>query len=464
MSQITTRHYYGRRSNIDTLPNDVLLEIFYIASRHISSHSTKRKPTAIAISVVCSRWRQLALHYPLMWTNIYIPTYPDCYVDITLNTTTGRDGYAFYNDRYLRISQLIKENTTRIRSFSIRISHVGLLRKFSKSFQTKAAPVLQTLEITIESIESTELGLSPDHDLPIFDDVPSLRSLRINQVPFDFLPPFGASLAHFDTENCYLTFEKFQRLFDSCPNLTSLIIRKFTCCPLGSYIHEGHLLQFEAPRLQSLVINLNYRANSDNLEGCMCPITNLTAPNLKYLEISNLPRPPPGLLEHLTKFTKSCIASGLTIRLNCAELTGCLPFLKDLPQETILELANVTTEALPQVLSMSNFSKIALDLKSIPQSKWSDIFPWNADSSSPVVLHVPPSSFCNPHLLKALSTRESVSMTSSLFGEGVIGVNSYAFFAAEDDEYCNYWDEFDVNFFASDDEGQSGSYYPYDEL
>ncbi|KAF9000492.1 hypothetical protein BDQ17DRAFT_1359717 [Cyathus striatus] len=455
MSQITTRHYYGRRSNIDTLPNDVLLEIFYIASRHISSHSTKRKPTAIAISVVCSRWRKLALRYPLMWTNIYIPTYPDCYVglffnrsqstevDITLNTTTERDGYA---------------------SFSIRISHVGLLRKFSKSFQTKAAPVLQTLEVTIESIESTELGLSPDHDLPIFDDAPSLRSLRINQVPFDFLPPFGVSLTHFDTENCYLTFEKFQRLFDGCPNLTSLIIRKFTCCPLGSYIHEGHLLQFEAPRLQSLVINLDYRANSDNVEGCMCPITNLTAPNLKYLEISNLPRPPPGLSEHLTKFTKSCIASGLTIRLNCAELTGCLPFLKDLPQETILELANVTTEALPQVLSMSNFSKIALDLKSIPQSKWSDIFPLDADSSSPVVLHVPPSSFCDPHLVKALSTRESVSMTSSLFGEGVIGVNSYAFFAAEDDEYYNYWDEGDINFFASDDEDQSGSYYPYDEL
>ncbi|KAF9000488.1 hypothetical protein BDQ17DRAFT_1359713 [Cyathus striatus] len=457
MSQIANINCYKRPSiTTDILPNEILLEIFYITSCHLPSHFIRMKPSeAIAVAAVCSRWRQLALRYPLMWTNIYIPTYHLCHaelffirsqsaeVDITFDTTQP-NGQIIYSDRYLRVSKLIKENAGRIRSLLVRTSALKELRDFFQLYEhdVVTAPILQKLEVIVKSTETGMWGI--DTNRPIFDNTPSLRYLRINEVPLEYLPPFGINLSHFDMDesdeydSATSTLKKFQGLFCSCPNLTSLVIRRYRGLPsLTSTSHRSFFQRIEAPRLKYLAISFHYLHNSQWVGDCMCPVTNLITPSLQYLELSNLPAILSlHVFEHLSRFAQSCNdASCLTVRLNCAVLTDHLiSFLQDLPQFTSLELINVTTDALHQVLLMSNFSKISLDLNSITVSTWGEIFPKSGvDVTASVILHVPLSSSCNPYLLKATSIHKKISVTSSSLREGLIGVNSSLFFASDDD-------------------------------
>ncbi|KAF9000493.1 hypothetical protein BDQ17DRAFT_676451 [Cyathus striatus] len=470
MSQIRSR--YCRPPRIDILPNDILLEIFYTASRYVPTNFSRKKPSAIVVSLVCTRWRQLALRYPLSWTNIYIPMYPDNYVilffkrsksaaiDVTVDTTQRR---AVSFSRYLHTPKTSKENIGRLRSLSIQASKWNDVRRFFESSKNDVAPILQRLEVTMKT---GIIGM----DQPIFKDAPSLCFVKSNCMPFDCLPSF-ANITHFD-----IVYYDYSDLFDyyddhptriqhledfyrSCPNLTSLVLRNLRSDSIGCYAHNRYL-PVDAPKLQSLAIDFGYASYSDiSSSGCTCLKTALNTPNLKYLEVSSLPSSSFNLLEHMSRITKSCIdSSSLTVRLNCAQLSGCLHFLKGLPQSTNLELSNVSTEEIPQVLSMSNFSKIALDLKWTLFLDLGNILPQDVDVSSPVVLYVPLSSFCNPHLLKAASTRENVSITTSPFREEIIQVSRADFFTA--DEWETYpWDLCDCDAgYESPCESQSGSY------
>ncbi|KAF9015100.1 hypothetical protein BDQ17DRAFT_1535832 [Cyathus striatus] len=465
-------------SNVHILPDDILLEIFKIASRSPSLDFTP--PSPLVVSAVCNRWRRLAEDYPLLWTNICIPSYLGCYndlffkrsqpaeIDVTLDIT--QNGAMFYHGSYLQISKLLNESVNRLKSLTIRTLTLDDVQKFSEAFQDVTASVLRRLEVILRFEEEVD-SLSDLPYRPIFKDAPCLHFLRIHGIPFDCLPPI-VHLTHLDIGNFYPTLKEFQKLLGACSNLTSLVLRQFGNCSPDTGDSES--LVIEAPKLQSLAISFDI---SHPDEGCTCPINYLTVPSLKYLEVSMPLSLSLDLSAHFTSIIKSWPqSSSRTVRLNGVTLTDCLPLLDGLPHEsTTIELTQVTEEALPQVLSMPNFKNITLDLFSIPTSTWDSIFPPVVAVSSPVLLLVPPSSCHDPQLVKAMSIHKNISTTISPCDEGMIReenlyeVDSDGVLGLYDDADSDMDDDFDHEFDYDEYNGYSDEEYDvgyedYDEF
>ncbi|QRV89189.1 F-box-like protein [Ceratobasidium sp. AG-Ba] len=89
LSLITTRNTSIALTPLHLLPEDILSNIFLELNRS-EDHDRKNIPPASSVTAVSSHWRNLSLHNPTLWREIYITTAQNSYKCASLLATRAR--------------------------------------------------------------------------------------------------------------------------------------------------------------------------------------------------------------------------------------------------------------------------------------------------------------------------------------------------------------------------------------
>jgi hypothetical protein len=153
---------------MDALPNEILCEIFELAS---STDITKRTHMTIAISHVDSRWREVALDLPNLWTSIRISGYDATVLDSVLLRSKGRPLDIFLNYQQatpaganLRLwNTLISVLSEMHRCRSLTVSTIDANFKLMRNvFGSRCmAPLLESLKLTCVDTKTREPSIFP---------------------------------------------------------------------------------------------------------------------------------------------------------------------------------------------------------------------------------------------------------------------------------------------------------------
>jgi len=191
---------------VDLVPDEILGSIFLlntVLERDVSgSQKHDRFLTTLATTAVCHRWRQVALSYSLLWSRIIdyerfsIPLIKellsrskDSPLDVGEATTSIYSalqlrGSVSDSKRADEIMDLILGDLSRLRTLSVHV-HPKLLRTIGDRLLPKAAPLLQSLTVSVRSPVPVRGYLGE-----LFEkEAPMLRSLRLQAIFVDFHSP-----------------------------------------------------------------------------------------------------------------------------------------------------------------------------------------------------------------------------------------------------------------------------------
>lgn len=239
---------------IHVLPNELLESIFIIGSR-ILVPTDERYPHhplvsklslpplyPTSITQVCRRWRQLAIRMPSLWNNLYISRSGQSHR--RLKTALGRS--MDWVPSYLRLSgdfplyitldftripiesamSVISPHSTRWRSLTILVSHVGNLPAILPSFKSTPAPRLKYLTIAADIYRE---GIRSTEPLPPFfvAGTPNLSAVHLKGVYLCWNGPplLGLTTLELRFSTRWPGFHQLKSMFEASPNLTRLIIQ-----------------------------------------------------------------------------------------------------------------------------------------------------------------------------------------------------------------------------------------------
>ncbi|KAF9075343.1 hypothetical protein BDP27DRAFT_1315912 [Rhodocollybia butyracea] len=203
-------------SGMRRLPNETLLRIFeYVCDENVlqnyplydsdSERSTKLTPPmtiahlpTMAVSSVCSRWRELALSSPSLWAGLTVKTL----ITTFNNQATSLLGFISTLDLFLtrssdwplRLAVEIRGDTWEIEPIEpISLTHLTRHSHRWKIFKHRGTYLLTDYE-TLSNLQCpslTELDINSDGywvastDLDCFEHSPRLRALALNRIPQD---------------------------------------------------------------------------------------------------------------------------------------------------------------------------------------------------------------------------------------------------------------------------------------
>ncbi|CAA7258686.1 unnamed protein product [Cyclocybe aegerita] len=360
--------------DINELPDDLLTEVITFAMKSSKPNRNGEVPVQIELSLVCRRWRDLILHSPLLWTDIFISTTPlinasiffersqTALIDVTFSSYTGDNTNA---DHDYTIYSTVAKHISRIRSLSIDVIGPSDYYPFFLPWKGLEAPTLKSLHIRSCFDGSTRFLTSyeTDNELPVWIVANALHSVKLEGFESRHFPPLP-SLTSLDLDKAKLCPGQFCHILNNCPLLEYLVIHHFGS-PDGERDREGRSVpQFvEAPSLRSLAINIE----NDHTDTCACALPSLSMKNLQYLEVSFY-------WSHFTDHHASILSQWKnltklkTLRIHSISFwANDMSFLAALPNTTVLEIVGFPKSentALLEILNLSNLRSISLDLSS----------------------------------------------------------------------------------------------------
>ncbi|KZT09445.1 uncharacterized protein LAESUDRAFT_748102, partial [Laetiporus sulphureus 93-53] len=209
-------------SPIHRLPQELLTIIFRLAAR-AGAHSDD----IVAISHVCSLWREMALSDARLWTTIHIPSHSkaceflrrskrrlvDVYID---NFSSDSDTYDFI--------AMLKTESCRIRSLTVHSFKTEAIMPM-QSLLLMHVPQLEELTLCWEWGQHCFLGSNPFHG-----HTPKLRSLTLAQHSFNWTSSIFSNLTKLSLvgqlpighPHSLPSIRQFLRILQACPDLQEL--------------------------------------------------------------------------------------------------------------------------------------------------------------------------------------------------------------------------------------------------
>lgn len=289
-----------RPSVFDTLPNEIISQIFLRGTQAWRELEPLRLPFPTLVSGVCTHWRILAHSTPALWTFILPPLHKgkeDCLswtsgwiersgtmlMSVVLDHKTVAVGQTYHEARAvsLLVTTLLETFTQhfhRLRRLHIRMDWPGTFSDFIKD--GKDAPCLEELSLCARRGDNiTTLSIAPFGvgllDWPSSWHLPSLRKLRIKNI----CPPTISSLTSLTAYHLLATYQEAVILFTVSPHLTHLVLHNLL--PIKDHVPQ----QFEripAPSLRSIAIS--YPTPTVDIQAVYI-FDLLLIPNLTYLEV-----------------------------------------------------------------------------------------------------------------------------------------------------------------------------------
>lgn len=304
---------------INSFPNELLGLVFAQGRDLVGFYEI---PFQVLCSHVCRRWRNISLHLPILWTNIFLsdtlkPEFLDMQLErnhtLPLNVRIDLNQHYMSGTRYLDNTGKVDENFGKVLPRSDRWQTLCILSG-SKSF---VAPFLVHLDhLCVPFLDHFEIIVEYPHPWPILQEMkvfsPSVNALRsLHLEGFSILaccPPLTKLLAlHLDFSDIPMVFEEFRRLTIELGSLRdlSIIDHRFVFvfgepaieANLPSLLHlsvstikrdKGYATRFwsalSTPALESLAINCNDVDDIPDFVSC----ANVTLPLLKYPVLKSL--------------------------------------------------------------------------------------------------------------------------------------------------------------------------------
>lgn len=351
---------------VHSLPSELLLEIFVAGSSQPPSEvGINAVPFPILVSMVCKFWRNVAINSPCLWSTIFLPSTTKFDVltfferskpapfDVTLDTMVASsfgDGSSFDC-----ISRTILDNICRLRSLKINVWSAEDLRSLVASFRDAEAPMLNNLEVFVYTQEESH---DSRNGLPIMTHTVALKSLKVKGVCGYCSPPL-INLTFLDIDRFKPSESQFRDLFDACPSLSSLILRRFAA--REDAVFDQASLPIHASSLRSFAVSFT----SGHSSPCACPLHLLVLENVECIEIFLLS------LDLSGHFSSSLRSWRQNYRVRKLRMSGIsieaeeLLFIQSLPNTIDLELINIYTNSdfyLPSVISLPNLHSITLEV------------------------------------------------------------------------------------------------------
>jgi len=356
---------------INSLPDNVLGDLFCWTVAVAENHP----PTQYTLSSVCRHWRDLVLHCPLLWTDIYIPM-KDPYDPFVFFERSAPAHYdvTFYSswtqdlDFHAQVSHAILNNLSRLRRLTIDVINFDEIIPLFQAWSNRHAPNFQHLEILCQDMFEPE----KDFTATFMNRGDTLRDVKLNGLRFKFLPNLP-NLTNLEIDRLRPDPGTLRALFVQCPTLESLVIGVFSA-PAEPTDPALPCEDISAPYLKRLAINLD---NDHTESNCSCALPKLDAENLEYLEISHYGTT---FADHYVSLASHFKASRHLHKLRIRShlfMEEDMDFLTSLPNGTGLEIIGFPSHRDPgaglPIVSLVNLESIIIDL--IPtMSKYSSDF------------------------------------------------------------------------------------------
>ncbi|KAF9810052.1 hypothetical protein IEO21_07134 [Rhodonia placenta] len=272
------------RCPCDKLPVELLAHIFYLGLVYLpdaseegrsgpcpqyNAHTVKALPSEIVVSHVCSRWRNIALNTPKLWTQInlsrliiynkvgsYLERSQNSPVDISLRLSLfglndlrspvyGKSAISSYIVQVVHgVWQLISEHISHWRSFILETINPQVMEAFIGLFNgCSPAPMLERLELVDRSeIRSFYKTRKPLRVNIFSGETPKISTIAMSGVYFDWPQKsrtqnlISLTLLHHE----FATGPRYQvlaRILRGSPNLKTLTLSDFT--PAGDPDEEA---------------------------------------------------------------------------------------------------------------------------------------------------------------------------------------------------------------------------------
>ncbi|KAG6839219.1 hypothetical protein C0991_004048 [Blastosporella zonata] len=263
----------GGKCYVQILPDEVLVTIF-----EIGSTSSDDSYFPIIVSSVSSRWRQISLSAPSIWTSIHATVYDENTLlfferskSRPLDITIEFGNPPFSSRAHRDLSDAISANSFRIRAIIARSKTLDAFRDFAAPFNALPFPILTHLEIDSNATDCLA------HHAPLFTGVKTLQSLVFPKCLA--CAPLGSELTHLEIRRLRCDVEEFRTIFETSPRLHTLILYKYT---RYQEIQENEPFPIQAPSLHTLIITFDKEHRHYE---CGCLTSCLVACNLKRLEV-----------------------------------------------------------------------------------------------------------------------------------------------------------------------------------
>ena len=236
---------------VNRLPPEIFKEIF----SGIVDYEKGNILHLISSTHVCSRWRQMALNMPSLWTTFSLRNIPAAKaflrrsqaLPLSLSLTTS------FPTNYFR--DFIITNFHRLRSLRLSIRDKrNMMRILTQLPPSGAAPLLETLVLEVQYPVRVNQDNTPIVPTPLFEEIPSLRTLKL--IDANVLIPISKPSAITNLDITCNNVAGYQLLvaLRNCP-----ILEILRCRGTGRFATEpvtfGHSI--ELPQLRSLFLDMS---------------------------------------------------------------------------------------------------------------------------------------------------------------------------------------------------------------
>ena len=329
-SEITPHH---NGTSINSLPNEILAAIF--EESMLLSDEQDQTAHLLLICCISKRLRNVAIHTPPLWRNVYIAykrrrseleranTWLErgksCLVDITVDFR-GRRRFATFEEAH-SIAAVVLPYIDRWRRLILKSHAHSEFKGILISLRHVSAPSLEHVEILSHITELDRIGGPPIDDHILLGGTPSLKSAFLCQVPLGRTPPLTGltSLALHMKRSIRITVQSLRDTLASALSLVTLSLG-------GDIDGMGAGVQpLDMPSLRSLSLTRSHR-HASMYPACFMAL--LSTPSLESLKFNYILS---STLKEIIEQREYFGCSSQYPMLNTLQFRGCP--LADIPEE-----------------------------------------------------------------------------------------------------------------------------------
>lgn len=232
-SESSTRAWRITRNTLspfNSLPDEVIVEVFWLLVLKARIKSRGRSRGWIVVTHICHRWRAVAIAAPQLWSSIdwfydaWAETCLERCKTVPLRITCSKPNIKEVKEE--RGRSILTQHLQRTRDVSLKVS-IGIMTRVLECFSLPA-PALEILDLGSVSpfgsiLESTSKDLLEGH-------APVLRVLRLNHINLNVPTSICSNLRHLSLSNqhshrIHPSFKAFISILRHSPRLVTLKLK-----------------------------------------------------------------------------------------------------------------------------------------------------------------------------------------------------------------------------------------------
>lgn len=305
----------SRLTSFEDLPNELLEKIFKVGNtlpmpvdgkypqRPLFSKLPLPVLHASALSQVCVRWRHIAIRTPALWCTIHLSRTLHSHRRLKSHIGRSLDWVPIYIARSGQLPLHVTLDTTRLppaealhlvipystrwRTFTLLVSHVGSLPSVLPLLITPRVPHLRTLDVVADIYREGIVCYEPL--IPFFvTSTPQLASIHLKglYVAWNELPLANLLNLELHLTSRWPSFGRLSEMFSASPRLMRLVIEDDIASLLRHVDQPVSRPRIELPALKHLEIHVHrVREEQADVVGLMGLFS---TPSLETLTINNI--------------------------------------------------------------------------------------------------------------------------------------------------------------------------------